>query len=93
MYSIHIFQGISVGVTGICWLVGAFSQPGFPNRSSAKLAVLASIGGLILFVSQLTGQFDSLSAATSIDLFAFVGCILGVTGVLRSLYLRFPQRM
>jgi hypothetical protein len=78
---------------GFIWLMGAFSKPGFPNRSSAKSAALASIAALLIFVSQLTGQFNSLSAATSVDLFTFIGCILGVIGVFRSLYLRFPQEM
>jgi hypothetical protein len=88
----HTFQGLAVGALGICWLVGAFSQAGFPNRGSSK-AGLASFGGLMVFISQLAVQFDSLGAATSVDFFAFVGCILGLIGVFRILYLRFPQKM
>lgn len=87
----HAFQGLSVGVMGIVWLVGAFSQSGFPNKGSARLAGLASMGGLIVFIGQLARQFDSVTTATSSDLFSFIGCILGLIGVFRILYLRFPK--
>jgi hypothetical protein len=91
MHGMHTYQGLSVGVFGIIWLVGAYSQPGFPNRGSSK-AGWASIGGLMVFISQLAVQFDSLATATSVDLFSFLGCVLGLIGVFRMLYLRFPQK-
>lgn len=87
----HTYQGLAVGAFGICWLVGAFSRSGFPSRGSTKTG-LASMGGLMVFISQLAVQFNSLATATSVDLFSFIGCVLGLIGVFRTLYLRFPQK-
>lgn len=88
--TMHIFLGISAGTLGILWLVGAFSNPGFPNRNSNAKAGVASFGAMMMFVSVLSNQF---AAASALDLFGFIGCMLGVIGCIRILCIRFPKMM
>lgn len=78
-----------IGIFGIIWYFGSVQMIGFPNRKSEILAGIALISTALMFIVELRANFSSLSAASSIDIFSFVGCILGIFGCANAIFRRF----
>jgi hypothetical protein len=79
---------LALGFLGIIWVAGAFTKPKFPNKNRTS-AIIATIAASIIF--SLPIVFSQISIATSIDLFGFIGCILGLIGCARLVFLIFPN--
>ena len=75
----HIIITIA-GVAGVLWFFGAFHSR--PVWSWPKRTLLGMCSGLV-FLTQALGAFTALSSASSLELFAFIGCTLGCLGAAR----------
>ena len=70
------------GIAGILEFFGAFFE--YHPGSRRKKAFIAVCAGLF-YVYFALGAFESLSNASSLELFGFFGCVLGCLGAVRLL--------
>ena len=87
----HEYMEWSVGLFGLICLVGSIKTPGFPNKSSNPKALIALIAMLVVFIVSMDGAFKTMAEATPVQLFGFIGEVLGVLGVLIAAHARYPR--
>src|SRR5258706_14445711 len=68
------------GVAGIVWFYAAPQERHLWSRRG-RLFIGIALG--FVFLTQAVGAFASLSTASSLDLFGFIGCMLGCLGAVR----------
>lgn len=72
----------TMGVVGIIWF---YAIPHSRNLWSQSRRTFVGIGSGLVYVIQAFGAFTSLSNASSLELFGFVGCVLGCLGAARTM--------
>jgi len=81
--SFHHAVLVSIGIAGTLWFFAA----SFEHRVwSQRKRVFLLIGSAPIYVYQALGAFGALSQASSLELFGFIGCVLGVLGAVRLVF-------
>jgi hypothetical protein len=69
-----------IGIVGIVWFFGALHLPEVWSRSRR---LVVGIAGGAIYVVQACGASPILSSASSLELFGFIGCIVGALNAAR----------
>ena len=80
------YSVLIIGGFGIFWFFGAFFKKNFPNERNKFLRILSLICAIFLFSSGLPYLFSSFQSANLIELFGFIGRVLGLIGCARVLH-------
>jgi hypothetical protein len=72
----------TMGVVGIIWF---YAIPHSRQLWSQSRRTFVGIGSGLVYVVQALGAFSSLSNASALELFGFVGCVLGCLGAARAM--------
>jgi hypothetical protein len=72
----------TMGVVGIIWF---YAIPHSRQLWSQSRRTFVGIAGGLVYVVQALGAFTSLSNASSLELFGFIGCVLGCLGAARTM--------
>jgi hypothetical protein len=75
----------SMGIAGILWFHGAYR---LPRSWSPIKRFLLGIGSGLGYLLPALSAFANLSSASSLELFGFVGCLLGCFGAARIMSVR-----
>ena len=79
------------GLFGLICLVGSIKTPGFPNKSNSSSALIGLTAMIFVFIVSMDGAFKTMAEATPVQLFGFIGRVLGVLGVLIAARARYPR--
>jgi hypothetical protein len=78
----HHFILSTMGVAGIIWF---YAIPHARHVWSQSRRSFVGIGSGLIYVTQALSAFTSLSNASSLELFGFIGCVLGCLGAARTM--------
>jgi hypothetical protein len=71
----------ALGVTGIIWF---YAIPYSREAWSQPKRTFIGIGSGLVYLAQALSAFTMLSNASSLELFGFIGCVLGCLGGVRT---------
>ena len=72
----------ALGVTGIIWF---YAIPHSRQLWSQAKRNFVGIGSGLIYVTEALSAFTSLSSASSLELFGFLGCVFGCLGAARAM--------
>jgi len=75
----HVVLSLA-SVAGIPWFYSAFQERHLWSR---RRRIFIGIALGFVFLTQTLSAFTSLSSASSVELFGFIGCMLGCLGAVR----------
>jgi len=78
----HLMLAI-LGIAGILEYYGTLHLPAVWQKQSARKRVFLGVTAGIVYVTQSLNAFASLSGASSLELFGFLGCLLGCLASVR----------
>jgi hypothetical protein len=72
----------AIGIAGIVWF---FAIPTARKLWSQPKRIFIGLASGLVYVTQALTAFANLSNASSLELFGFVGCVLGCLGAARTM--------
>ncbi len=79
----QFFEHVILTIMGVAGVLDFCGTLRLPHPWTARKGVFIGVVGALIFLWKALGAFSSLSSASSVELFGFIGCMLGILGSTR----------